>query len=98
MTPFSSADVEIMTRAIRLARKGLYTTHPNPRVGCVLVKEGEIVGEGWHERAGEPHAEINAIRDAGEKARGAIAYISLEPCCHHGRTPQIGRASCMERG
>lgn len=87
MTQFSAADVKHMARAIRLARKGLYTTHPNPRVGCVLVKEGEIVGTGWHERAGEPHAEINAILEAGEKTRGATAYISLEPCCHHGRTP-----------
>ncbi|MFV1997341.1 MAG: bifunctional diaminohydroxyphosphoribosylaminopyrimidine deaminase/5-amino-6-(5-phosphoribosylamino)uracil reductase RibD [Acidiferrobacterales bacterium] len=87
MISFSITDVEIMTRALRLARKGLYTTHPNPRVGCVLVKNGEIVGEGWHQKTGEPHAEIYAVQEAGEKARGATAYISLEPCCHQGRTP-----------
>lgn len=87
MTQFSIADVEFMAQALRLARKGLYTTHPNPRVGCVLVQNAEIVGEGWHERAGGPHAEINAIDEAGEKARGATAYISLEPCCHQGLTP-----------
>ncbi len=80
-------DHRFMARAIRLAEKGLYTTHPNPRVGCVLVRNGGIVGEGWHHRAGGPHAERNALAAAGERARGAIAYISLEPCCHHGRTP-----------
>jgi len=82
-----SADVEYMARALTLARRGLYTTDPNPRVGCVLVKDGEIVGEGWHERAGEPHAEIIAIKQAGDNARGATAYVTLEPCCHTGRTP-----------
>jgi len=76
-----------MARAIRLAWRGLYTTHPNPRVGCVLVRDDEIVGEGWHRRAGEPHAERLALAAAGEKARGATAYVTLEPCCHHGRTP-----------
>lgn len=76
-----------MARAIRLAEQGLYTTHPNPRVGCVLVRDGEIVGEGFHRRAGEPHAERNALAQAGERARGATAYVTLEPCCHHGRTP-----------
>ncbi|MGD8207486.1 MAG: bifunctional diaminohydroxyphosphoribosylaminopyrimidine deaminase/5-amino-6-(5-phosphoribosylamino)uracil reductase RibD, partial [Thiohalocapsa sp.] len=76
-----------MARAIRLARLGLYTTDPNPRVGCVLVRDGLVVGEGFHRRAGEPHAERNAISVAGEAARGATAYITLEPCCHHGRTP-----------
>ncbi len=76
-----------MARAIRLARKGLYTTHPNPRVGCVLVRDGRIVGEGWHRRAGEPHAERNALAQAGADARGATAYVTLEPCCHQGRTP-----------
>ncbi|WP_234422201.1 bifunctional diaminohydroxyphosphoribosylaminopyrimidine deaminase/5-amino-6-(5-phosphoribosylamino)uracil reductase RibD [Sedimenticola thiotaurini] len=80
-------DYRYMARAIRLAEQGLYTTHPNPRVGCVLVRDGEIVGEGFHRRAGEPHAERNALAEAGERARGATAYVTLEPCCHHGRTP-----------
>ncbi|WP_432764951.1 bifunctional diaminohydroxyphosphoribosylaminopyrimidine deaminase/5-amino-6-(5-phosphoribosylamino)uracil reductase RibD [Halomonas elongata] len=75
-----------MARALRLARHGLYTSAPNPRVGCVLVKEGRVIGEGWHERAGEPHAEIHALRNAGEAARGATAYVTLEPCSHQGRT------------
>jgi diaminohydroxyphosphoribosylaminopyrimidine deaminase/5-amino-6-(5-phosphoribosylamino)uracil reductase len=80
-------DQAFMARAIRLARLGLYTTDPNPRVGCVLVRDGEIVGEGYHHRAGEPHAERNAIAAAAERARGATAYVTLEPCCHEGRTP-----------
>ncbi len=84
---FSPQDHMYMARAIRLAERGLYTTDPNPRVGCVLVKGGRIVGEGWHEVAGGPHAEVAALRDAGEAARGATAYVTLEPCCHHGRTP-----------
>jgi diaminohydroxyphosphoribosylaminopyrimidine deaminase/5-amino-6-(5-phosphoribosylamino)uracil reductase len=81
-----------MARALRLAERGLYTTTPNPRVGCVIVKDGEVVGEGWHEKAGEPHAEVHALRAAGEKARGATAYVSLEPCSHHGRTPPCANA------
>jgi diaminohydroxyphosphoribosylaminopyrimidine deaminase/5-amino-6-(5-phosphoribosylamino)uracil reductase len=76
-----------MRRALELAMRGLYSTHPNPRVGAVLARDNEIVGEGWHERPGEPHAEPNAIRAAGERARGATAYVTLEPCNHHGRTP-----------
>jgi diaminohydroxyphosphoribosylaminopyrimidine deaminase/5-amino-6-(5-phosphoribosylamino)uracil reductase len=80
-------DARMMARAIVLARRGLYTTDPNPRVGCVLVQDGRIVGEGYHRRAGEPHAERNAIDAAGERASGATAYVTLEPCCHHGRTP-----------
>ncbi|MFQ5754534.1 MAG: bifunctional diaminohydroxyphosphoribosylaminopyrimidine deaminase/5-amino-6-(5-phosphoribosylamino)uracil reductase RibD [Acidiferrobacterales bacterium] len=76
-----------MARALRLARRGLYSTDPNPRVGCVVVKNDEIVGEGWHERAGEPHAEVAALREAGERARGASVFVTLEPCCHQGRTP-----------
>ncbi len=76
-----------MSRALQLARRGLYTTTPNPRVGCVLVKDGAVVGEGFHERAGEPHAEVHALREAGERARGATAYVTLEPCSHIGRTP-----------
>ncbi|MBP8290915.1 MAG: bifunctional diaminohydroxyphosphoribosylaminopyrimidine deaminase/5-amino-6-(5-phosphoribosylamino)uracil reductase RibD, partial [Chromatiaceae bacterium] len=76
-----------MARALRLAVLGLYTAEPNPRVGCVLVRDGEVVGEGWHQRTGGPHAERLALAMAGERARGATAFVSLEPCCHHGRTP-----------
>ena len=86
MADFSAADSEHMARALRLARLGWYTAHPNPRVGCVLVRDGEVVGEGWHAVAGEAHAEINALRMAGERARGSTAYVTLEPCAHHGKT------------
>lgn len=79
-------DERFMSRALVLARRGLYTTDPNPRVGCVLVRHGEIVGEGWHQRAGQAHAEVNAILAAGARADGATAYVSLEPCRHQGRT------------
>jgi diaminohydroxyphosphoribosylaminopyrimidine deaminase/5-amino-6-(5-phosphoribosylamino)uracil reductase len=89
---FGSDDARHMARALTLARRGLYTTDPNPRVGCVIVSEGRVVGEGWHERAGEPHAEIHALREAGESARGATVYLTLEPCCHHGRTPPCSDA------
>ncbi len=89
---FSADDHRHMARAIQLAWKGLYTTDPNPRVGCVLVRDGEIVGEGWHRKAGEPHAERLAIADAGEQAGGATAYVTLEPCCHHGKTPPCTEA------
>ena len=75
-----------MKRALELARRGIQTTHPNPRVGCVVVGRGEIIGEGFHERAGEPHAEVVALRQAGAKAKGADVYVTLEPCCHFGRT------------
>ncbi len=81
-----SDDPRHMSRALELARRGLYTTDPNPRVGCVLVRAGEVIAEGWHARAGEAHAEVSALRAAGERARGATAYVSLEPCCHQGRT------------
>lgn len=84
---FSSQDIHWMQRALHLAERGVFTTDPNPRVGCVLVKDDAVVGEGWHEKAGEPHAEVHALRQAGEKARGATAYVSLEPCSHFGRTP-----------
>src|SRR5687768_5690963 len=84
---FSAFDEAAMRRALELAERGLFTTHPNPRVGAVLARDQEIVGEGWHERAGEPHAEPIAVRAAGDRARGATAYVTLEPCCHHGRTP-----------
>ncbi len=84
---FSAVDHGMMARALQLAERALWTTSPNPRVGCVLVRDGEIVGEGWHVRAGEPHAEVHALRAAGERARGATAYVTLEPCSHYGRTP-----------
>lgn len=82
----------MMARALQLAEQGLYSTHPNPRVGCVLVRDGQIVGEGWHQQAGTAHAEVHALRAAGEQARGATAYVSLEPCSHHGRTPPCAQA------
>ena len=76
-----------MARALRLARFALRTAHPNPRVGCVVVAGGEVVGEGWHEKAGMAHAEVLALSQAGSRARGATVYLNLEPCCHRGRTP-----------
>ncbi|MDB5968597.1 MAG: ribD [Hydrocarboniphaga sp.] len=81
-----------MARALHLAERGRLSTFPNPRVGCVIVRGGEIVGEGWHERAGEPHAEVYALGMAGERARGADIYVTLEPCSHHGRTPPCSDA------
>jgi diaminohydroxyphosphoribosylaminopyrimidine deaminase/5-amino-6-(5-phosphoribosylamino)uracil reductase len=87
MSEFSTKDCEFMQRSLRLAEKGMFGAHPNPMVGCVLVKDDEIVGEGWHAHVGEAHAEVNAIDDAGDKARGATAYVTLEPCSHHGKTP-----------
>ncbi len=85
-------DHRYMAKAIQLAQKGLYTTQPNPRVGCVIVSGGEIIGEGYHIQAGGPHAEIHALQQAGENARGATAYVSLEPCSHHGKTPPCADA------
>ncbi len=84
---FSPADREHMAEALRLAEKGLYTATPNPRVGCVIARDGQAVGTGWHEKTGGPHAEVLALRAAGAHARGATAYVSLEPCSHYGRTP-----------
>lgn len=88
----ADADSQWMAHALRLAARGLYGTSPNPRVGCVLVKDGEMVGEGWHARAGEPHAEVHALHMAGARAHGATAYVTLEPCSHHGRTPPCADA------
>src|SRR5579864_8719658 len=89
---FTSLDQSFMRRALELAERGMYTTTPNPRVGAVLVKGGRIVGEGWHQVAGESHAEVNAVRDAHmrngpDAVKGSTMYVTLEPCSHHGRTP-----------
>jgi diaminohydroxyphosphoribosylaminopyrimidine deaminase / 5-amino-6-(5-phosphoribosylamino)uracil reductase len=86
MSEFSTTDASMMSRALQLAERGLCTTDPNPRVGCVLAVEGQVIAEGWHEVAGGPHAEIVALEKAGEMARGATAYVTLEPCCHEGKT------------
>ncbi len=88
----SAFAISSMQRALALAERGLYTTDPNPRVGCVLIRDGAVVGEGFHVRAGEAHAEVLALRDAGERARGATAYVTLEPCSHVGRTPPCADA------
>jgi len=88
----SELDTRFMRRALELAARGLYTTDPNPRVGCVLVRDGRVLGEGWHQRAGEAHAEVHALAAAGESARGATAYVTLEPCAHTGRTPPCVQA------
>ena len=89
---FSAADYDFMARALRQAERGLLSTSPNPRVGCVIVKDGAVVGEGWHRQAGAAHAEIHALQAAGSKARGATAYVTLEPCSHYGRTPPCAEA------
>ena len=90
-TQFSPQDTAFMQLALDLAKQGEFTTTPNPSVGCVLVKDGEVVGKGFHAKAGEPHAEVMALREAGEKARGATAYVTLEPCSHFGRTPPCAK-------
>ena len=84
---FTAVDSERMAQALSLARRGVYTAHPNPRVGCVVVRDGEIVGSGWHVEAGREHAEVIALREAGDAAKGAVVYVTLEPCSHHGKTP-----------
>jgi diaminohydroxyphosphoribosylaminopyrimidine deaminase/5-amino-6-(5-phosphoribosylamino)uracil reductase len=94
---FSAADEAAMRRALELAARGLASTDPNPRVGCVLELEGRTVGEGWHERPGLPHAEVLALREAGERAVGATAYVTLEPCAHFGRTPPCADALIAAR-
>ncbi len=86
MSAFAAEDYRYMAQAIQLARKGWFSTHPNPRVGCIIVRDGEIIGQGFHRRAGEPHAERIALANAW-RPRGSTAYVTLEPCCHHGRTP-----------
>ncbi|OZG71450.1 riboflavin biosynthesis protein RibD [Hahella sp. CCB-MM4] len=88
----SAFDYEMMALALREAAKGLYTTDPNPRVGCVLVKDGQIIASGYHQRAGEGHAEVNALKAAGDNARGADCYVTLEPCSHFGKTPPCADA------
>lgn len=93
MSPvFSTEDRRFMARALQLAANGLYTTEPNPRVGCIIVKRGQVVGEAWHQRAGEPHAEPLALQQAGLHAQGATAYVTLEPCSHFGKTPPCADA------
>ncbi|MCG8275739.1 bifunctional diaminohydroxyphosphoribosylaminopyrimidine deaminase/5-amino-6-(5-phosphoribosylamino)uracil reductase RibD [Stenotrophomonas sp. NLF4-10] len=92
MPDFTATDHRLMARALRLAERGAWTTRPNPMVGCVIAQGGEVVGEGFHQRAGGPHAEVFALRAAGERARGATAYVTLEPCAHYGRTPPCALA------
>src|SRR5438876_3344867 len=84
--------MSFLERALDLAERGRGTTHPNPVVGAVLVQDGEVVGEGWHERPGGPHAEVNAIAAAGNRARGATLYVTMEPCAHEGKTPSCADA------
>ncbi|HET9701436.1 MAG TPA: bifunctional diaminohydroxyphosphoribosylaminopyrimidine deaminase/5-amino-6-(5-phosphoribosylamino)uracil reductase RibD, partial [Burkholderiales bacterium] len=89
---FTADDHRHMAEALRLAERGRRTATPNPRVGCVITRDGEVVGRGWHERAGGPHAEVLALAEAGDRARGANLYLTLEPCAHHGRTPPCAEA------
>jgi len=97
MSEFTAADHRFMARALVLARRGLYCSQPNPRVGCVLVRDGKIIAEGWHRIAGEPHAEANALAAAGAQAQGSTVYVSLEPCSHYGKTPPCA-AALVEAG
>ncbi|ODS63126.1 MAG: riboflavin biosynthesis protein RibD [Arenimonas sp. SCN 70-307] len=92
MSAFSAHDHAHMARALQLAARGAFTARPNPMVGCVIADGGRVLGEGWHARAGEPHAEVHALRAAGGRAAGATAYVTLEPCAHHGRTPPCADA------
>lgn len=92
MGEFTAEDHRFMAAALRQAALGLTSTSPNPRVGCVIVRDGKVVGQGWHERAGEAHAEVHALQAAGQLARGSTAYVTLEPCAHHGRTPPCTEA------
>ncbi len=92
MSQFTATDHLLMARALRLAERAAWTTRPNPMVGCVIAHGDQVVGEGWHQRAGGPHAEVFALRAAGERARGATAYVTLEPCAHYGRTPPCALA------
>ncbi|RUO59489.1 bifunctional diaminohydroxyphosphoribosylaminopyrimidine deaminase/5-amino-6-(5-phosphoribosylamino)uracil reductase RibD [Pseudidiomarina insulisalsae] len=85
-------DTQFMQQALELAARGAFSTSPNPQVGCVLVRDNQVVGSGWHERPGEPHAEVYALREAGDRSHGATAYVTLEPCSHHGRTPPCADA------
>lgn len=94
---FDALDHQHMARALQLAARGLYTTHPNPRVGCVLVRNKRVLAEGWHEYAGGPHAEIAALQKAGVEAEGATAYVTLEPCAHQGKTPPCVEALIEHR-
>ncbi|WP_308387525.1 bifunctional diaminohydroxyphosphoribosylaminopyrimidine deaminase/5-amino-6-(5-phosphoribosylamino)uracil reductase RibD [Acidithiobacillus sp. AMEEHan] len=90
--PIDQSDIQHMRQALALARQGLYSTHPNPRVGAILVRDGREIGRGAHRLAGGPHAEVLALREAGDAARGATLYVTLEPCSHHGRTPPCSDA------
>lgn len=92
MTDFTALDHQHMAHALRLAERAAYTARPNPMVGCVIARDEVVVGEGWHQRTGGPHAEVFALRQAGGQARGATAYVTLEPCAHHGRTPPCALA------